>query len=119
MTLPAAPKGSGPAGRKLWRAVVEQFELEEFETAQLREACRLADLLDKLQAAVDRDGPVVTDTKGEVRVHPAAVELRQGRIAFARLLSALRLPSGDEGESRPQRRSGVRRPYGLTAVRSA
>jgi hypothetical protein len=38
------------------------------------------------------------------------VEARQQRIALARLLAALRLPSGEEGEQdrRPQRRMGVR-----------
>jgi hypothetical protein len=113
MSLPPAPKGSGSAGKKLWQSVVSDFELEEHEAVQLREAVRLVDLLTDLQTVLDKDGAVITDTKGEPRVHPAAIELRQGRIALARLLSALRLPSGEESEGSPQRRSGARGVYQL------
>ena len=109
---PPAPKGSGPAGHKLWRSVVKQFELEEHEAVQLREACHQADLLADLQVVVDSEGAVLDDERGK-RVHPAAVELRQGRITLARLLRALRLSSGEESEGRPQRRSGARGVYQL------
>jgi len=52
-----------------------------------------------------------------VKAHPAAVEARQQRIALARILASLRLPSGDEGDrkagARPSRRVGVRGTYGI------
>ncbi len=44
-----APVGAGLAGRRLWRAVVEEYELEEHELLLLREAARTADLLDELE----------------------------------------------------------------------
>jgi hypothetical protein len=51
------------------------------------------------------------------KANPAAVEARQQRIALARLLAALRLPNGESGDqqsgARPQRRVGVRTPYGI------
>jgi hypothetical protein len=47
------------------------------------------------------------------RVHPAYTEARQQQIALARVLAALRLPSGDEEAGRPQKRVGVRGPYAL------
>ncbi len=47
-----APAGAGPAGRKLWRAVVVEYELQEHELLLLREAVRTADLLDELEATV-------------------------------------------------------------------
>ncbi len=115
MTAPAPPKGAGAEGRRLWRAVVTNFELEEHERVLLREAVRLVDLLVGLQAAIDREGSVIAGPKGDVRVHPAVVEARQSRLALARVLAVLRLPEGEETEAmrRPQRRAGARGVYQL------
>ncbi len=118
MTTPAPPKGTKAEGRRLWRSVVGQFELEDHERALLREAVRLVDTLDELHAIVERDGLVITAPNGGERVHPAAVEARQSRIALARILPVLRLPEGeDEGVRRPQRRSGARGIYAVRPLR--
>jgi hypothetical protein len=113
------PSTARAAGRRLWRAVLVEYELEEHELLLLREAVRTADVLDDLAALVERDGPVTVSPQGE-RAHPALVEARQQRIALARILAALRLPAGEEGDQqasrRPQRRSGVRGVYGVTGV---
>ena len=109
--LPASPADLRPAGLRLWRSVVVAFELDEHELVLLLQACRTADLLDELAAAVRRDGALVEGPQGQ-RAHPAAVEARQQRIVLARLLAALRLPAGSEGDhqagARPQRHMGVR-----------
>ncbi len=111
---PRPPTGTGAAGRRLWVSVVSDYEMDEHELAVLTEATRTVDLLDELQRAVDADGVLVSSPQGE-RTHPGVVELRQQRIALARLLAALRLPQGAEGDqqqgARPQRRVGVRGPY--------
>lgn len=114
---PTAPKGTRASGRRLWSSVVDRYELEEHEAALLREAVRLVDLLDELQAVVDRDGPLL-GTGEKRRVHPAAVEARQSRIALARVLAALRLPDADSGK-RPQRRLGARGVYGIDRARTS
>ncbi len=110
------PTGSKAAGRRLWASVVDEYELDEHETALLVEAVRTVDLLADLDAAVRRDGALVASPQG-VKAHPAAVEARQQRIALARILASLRLPSGDEGDrkagARPPRRVGVRGTYGI------
>lgn len=109
--IPRPPAGLKASGRRLWRAVTGEYELEEHERALLIEMCRTADTLDALAAAVERDGLLDEETG---RLHPAAVEARQLRIAYARLSAALRLPAGDEDEvRRPQRRVGVRGTYGI------
>lgn len=112
--IPAPPKGSKSEGRRLWRSLCESYDFEQHELALLREAVRLVDLLTDLQAAVDADGAVISTARG-TKVHPAAVEARQSRLALARVLSVLRLPEGeDAGQlARPQRRSGVRKPYAV------
>ncbi|MCZ2804336.1 hypothetical protein O2W18_04410 [Modestobacter sp. VKM Ac-2983] len=96
--------------------MVDEFELQEHERTLLVEAVRTVDLLERLDAEVRRDGPMVQSPQG-LRAHPAAVESRQQRIALARLVAALRLPSGEEGDqqasARPQRRVGARGVYGI------
>ncbi len=113
---PKAPAGTAAAGRRLWCSVVEVYDLEEHELVLLREAVRTVDLLDVLDAAVRADGALVDSPQG-LRAHPGAVEARQQRIAVARLLAALRLPAGGEGDqqqnARPARKVGVRGTYGI------
>ncbi len=116
MSIPNAPAGTGAAGRRMWRAIQNNYELEEHETALLVEAVRTVDLLEKLDSVVRDEGAMVESPQG-VKAHPAAVEARQQRIALARLLAALRLPVGDEegaqANARPRRRVGVRGVYGI------
>lgn len=117
-TIPNPPKGTGKPGAALWRSVLADFDLEEHERALLVEAVRTVDLLAELDQAVKAEGAVVNSPQGR-KANPAAVEARQQRIALARLLAALRLPSGDEGDkqatARPQRRVGARGVYGIVA----
>ncbi len=116
MTAPPTPRGFRTSGRRLWRSVVDSFELDEHELTLLRQACRVADTCDDLQEHVDRDG-VVADGKA----HPALVELRQQRILLARLVVALRVPLGeqeDDGEDVAPRTGykGLRGVYGPRSV---
>jgi hypothetical protein len=111
---PAAPKGTGTAGERLWTAVVGEYVLEEHELELLRQAVRCVDDLDALDAVVAKDGLVIRAGSAP-RVHPAAVERRQLRLTLARTLAALRLPSGMAGKS-PQRRVGVRGTYGIRGI---
>ncbi|MEJ7831922.1 MAG: hypothetical protein WKF79_03340 [Nocardioides sp.] len=109
------PKGTKTSGRRLWNDVLGKYDLEEHEEALLREAVRTVDLLDALAALVEAEGLMVEGSHG-TKVHPAIVEARQLRIALARVLAALRLPAGEEGDGdtrRPQRRLGARGVYGI------
>jgi hypothetical protein len=119
MTIPRAPDGAGAAGKRLWKAVLTDFELAEHEQVLLRQAVRVADLCDQLQAVVVAEGPLLS-VDGHPRTHPAVVELRQQRIVLARLVVALRVPLGDqeqegpaEGPTRLQRR-GTRGFYAIS-----
>lgn len=111
MRIPAAPRGSQEAGRRLWKSVLADFELSEPELCLLRQAARTADVCDQLQQLVHRDGPMV-----DSRANPALVELRQQRILLARLLVALRVPIGEAGDEHPGR-SQYRGTRGVYAVR--
>lgn len=108
-----APRGLRRAGKALWGAVTEDFDLDEHELQLLTQAARTADLCDSLQVILDRDGPMAESSQG-IRAHPAAVELRQQRIALARLFAALNLPTGEAGEA-----SSHRAPRGVYGIRGA
>src|SRR5829696_5531697 len=107
---PTPPKGSGAAGKRLWRAVLDDFDLEEHELALLRQAVRVADLCEELQTQVDAEGLMLAG-----RVHPGLVELRQQRILLARLVVALRVPMGEQESETPKRGQyrGTRGVYGI------
>jgi len=113
-SAPAVPKGVGPAGRKVWRALTADFELETWELAVLVQVVRVVDTCELLEAVVAAEGPLVTGKDGITRAHPGLVELRQERLTLGRLLASLQIPA--EGEGRLQRRSGFRAPYGVRGV---
>jgi hypothetical protein len=99
MSVPKPPDGLGPGGRKLWRSILADFELGQHEQLMLREACFTADTCEALQAVVAEQGPTVTNHLGGVSAHPALRELRQQRLALARLVVCLRVPLGDEDQA--------------------
>jgi hypothetical protein len=81
--IPDTPTELRESGACLWRSVVDQNVLDEHVSTLLLQASRTVDLLDELFEAVDRDGALIVGDKGE-RVHPAAIEARQQRIALHR-----------------------------------
>jgi hypothetical protein len=96
----AAPRGLKAAGRQFWDSVWSDFELEPYESSLLLQACQTADHIAELQAVIG--------TLGVDCAPKELAEIRQQRLAFARLIVALRLPNGLEGEGqarRPQRRA--------------
>ena len=110
---PRPPDGLKQSGRALWRAVMADYEVTKPEGAILREACRTADSLDDLQALLQDEG-LTSETSQGKRIHPALAELRQQRIALARLFAALHIPTGEDA-GRTQHH-GTRDVYGIRGV---
>ena len=52
MTVPRPPRGAGPAGKRLWRAVQSEYQLDEHEQALLVALVRQVDRLDQLAGCV-------------------------------------------------------------------
>ena len=114
MSAQRPPVGLGTAGKRLWRAVQEDYELDVHEALLLREACRTVDVLDRLHAEAAGSPVTVENFRGDMVAHPAITEARQQALVFTRLVASLRLPSGDEGDMvRPQRRGAPRGAYGI------
>jgi hypothetical protein len=95
---PAAPRGLDVAGRRLWRAVADGYDLGPDELQRLREAAFVADELERLRAAL-RDAPslITIGSQGQPKPHPLLAQARAHRVVLDRLLTGLNLP--DEGEA--------------------
>ena len=114
MPVPKTPPGLKSGGRRLWRAVAEEFELAEHERVVLLEAARTVDSCDALQVILDEGGVINSSPQG-LRAHPALVELRQQRVTLAKLVASLRIPlDADQVAGRlPQQRVGIRSVRGV------
>lgn len=106
------PRGLQTAGKRLWRSVADDYELDAHEGALLLQAARTVDRLDEIAEALAAAPLTVTNFKGDPIAHPLLVEQRLQSITLSRLLASLRLPSGEE-EGRPQRRGAARGAYGI------
>jgi hypothetical protein len=111
MSIPKPPEGLGRGGRKLWRAILRDFELGEHERLMLREACFTADTCEALLGVIAEQGPTVTNHLGGVSAHPALRELRQQRLCLARMIVCLRVPLGDEDSGDRTQYRGIRGVY--------
>ena len=113
-----APAGLGAGGRTLWREITKVHDLDEVQRAQLTEACRMKDRLDKmddlLRGDVDTWAEIATDRDGEpisLRIDGAAKLANETANGMKQLLAALRLPDADKGR-KPQYRGprGAQKP---------
>jgi len=121
---PRRPAGLRAPGRRLWDAILARYELRTDELEILEQAARTLDVIDELRLAVAREGATVPGSKGQPRVHPAAMEARQQRLVLASLLRGLGIPetSGvrdEDSTSSRARRAARSRWDSRTAVRGA
>lgn len=104
---PVRPADLRAAGRRLWAEVTADFDLGPDEIGALREACRTADELDDLRAALKGQPMTVPGSTGQPVANPLLAEVRRHRATLAQLLERLSLPAGDEdqGMTPAQRRA--------------
>ncbi len=72
--------------------MVADYDLRVDELRLLEDACRTADVIDALNAALEGQPLMVAGTAGQPRPHPLMVEIRQQRVVLAGMLKQLRLP---------------------------
>jgi hypothetical protein len=91
-TAPRPPSSLGEQGRALWDSVIPQFELRPDELRILIDACREADLIERLHEAL-LNAPLVTrGSMGQEVASPFVSELRQHRATLSQLLSKIKIP---------------------------
>lgn len=94
---PKAPAGLGLSGRRLWKAVLSDYELNPAELVLLEHACRTADTLARLDTALAEADLSVQGSKGQPVANALLKEAREERQLLGRLLDQLGLP--DDGGS--------------------
>lgn len=106
---PRVPKGLRTGGRKLWRDVVEAYELTAPELRLLGQVCVTIDAIDELDELVSTEGTMTVGSKGQPVLHPAVAEARLQRLALGRLLAQLCLPDPEGGVVRSPAQVRARR----------
>ena len=91
------------AGRALWdsmfKALPPDWEFDPREVASIEAAARQMDLNSDLEVALAITGVSVTGSRGQPVVNPIAAELRQGRLAVARLLGEVGIPDAEAAKA--------------------
>jgi len=101
---------SGLATTNMTVGTVAYSAPESHELVLLESAARTADLIADLQSLIDEEGLVLGG-----RTHPGVAEIRQQRLVLARLMAALRMPTGDEDDRPSRQRRSIRGVYRLYA----
>jgi hypothetical protein len=92
---PGMPEDLGPEGAKLWSGVLGAYRVEPHLLPVLAAAAREADTAGEAAAEVAKAGPFVRDRFGVQKPHPGIAVARSSRLASARLLRALALPTDE------------------------
>ena len=87
MTRP--PATLGPAGRALYRSILERYELDPGELRLLTMACEAADDAASARAALREVGVTTTGRYGQTVMNPAVLVARQAETSVSRLLGQL------------------------------
>ena len=64
------PDGLGPAGRSFWRKIWRVYDLAPGEAALLARACRVLDLLARIDRQLAAEGLTVEGSTGQPRANP-------------------------------------------------
>lgn len=99
--LPKAPEGLTPATAEWWLSVAQEWDLERHHLRLLTLAAQAWDEVQAAQAVIATRGAVYEDRWGQPKARPEVALVRDGRIAFARLVRELDLDGVPPPESRP------------------
>lgn len=97
MSAPSTPDGLGSAGAALWSSIVPAYDLRPDEMRLLLDACREADIVQRLEDGLSESDLMVTGSQGQRVINPLVQEVRQHRTVLATLLKALKLPDSPAG----------------------
>lgn len=116
MDKPKAPSGLKAAGRRLWKQLTNgDYEFNSAEIRILEDACREADIIDRIEGELGSAALVVSGSQGQPVASPLVQEVRQHRMVFKSLVAALKLPDDEESsgsESDAARTLAFKRHYG-------
>jgi hypothetical protein len=90
------PAGLSVRADAFWDRSEADYDLTDSEAELLTEAAHTITEIDALKRTLELEGLSVLGSMGQSRVHPAVNEIRQHRMALARLLKAIDLPAEDD-----------------------
>jgi hypothetical protein len=95
--VPRMPAKLGRAGRELWRSIIPTYDLRPDEVRLLADACREADIVQRLEDELADAPLMVKGSQGQLVASPLVSEVRQHRSVLAALLKSLKLPDSPAG----------------------
>jgi len=101
---PRPPKHLTAASKRWWRAVLDDYALEEHHLRLLTLAAEAWDRAQQARETLAAEGTTYLDRFGAPRKHPAVSIEEQASSRFMRLLRELDLEGEPRPESRPPRR---------------
>lgn len=104
------PEGLEQAGSDLWASIAGtgKYDFRPDELQVLRDACRTADIIAKLEGEMEGQALTVKGSQGQPVANPMLAELRQYRALLRGHLKSLNLPDED-GRAGESRSSAARR----------
>ena len=107
MTPTKPPKHLSTEARRLWRSILEDYELERRHEMVLTTALEALDRMRQAQALIEAEGLTTVDRYGGRKPHPAVAIEKDSRIAFLRAMRELGLDLEAPATSRPPSRYHV------------
>ncbi|MFC7330809.1 MULTISPECIES: hypothetical protein [Nocardiopsidaceae] len=105
MSTPEPPANLSAAGLALWSSIVPTYELRADEVRLLHDACRQADIVQRLEDELADSPLIVKGSQGQLVASPLVSEVRQHRTVLAALLKALKLPDTPAGTKQKSART--------------
>lgn len=100
-----APSDLGPAGRRFWKKVLDEYLLEEtHDLERLRLAAKALDRIAEAEKVLDAEGPYIKDRFSQVREHPAMKTMRDFMTVHLRAVRELGLDLTTGPDTRPTSR---------------
>ncbi len=104
MKIPRAPNGLKGPGKRFWKKVLSEYDLQEScDTERLFMACRSLDEIADSEAVIKVEGLFIEDRFKQKREHPAGKVIRENKTLFCRIIRELGLDIVPPGDSRPPR----------------
>ena len=88
----APPKKLSPEAKKIWRAILNDFQVSDSAGRLLLEnALQAFDEMRAGQAILEKDGPIILDRFDQKKQHPVTLVIRDARNLMLRSLKQLNL----------------------------
>ena len=88
--IPRAPAHLKKEGRKFWKGVLLEIDLEEAHVLKfLENSCQCLDRILQAREQIEIDGSYFKDRFGQPKEHPALKTERDNKVLFARLMDLL------------------------------